>query len=126
MADQNPQGSGGSGLAPNVASLLCYLCTFVTGIIFLLIEKENKDVRFHAWQAIFLGAGSIVLQIGVVILTAIMGAISAALATIISLLGTLVYLGIFVIWIIAMVKAYQGQRWKIPFIGDLAEKQAAK
>ncbi len=126
MADQNTPGSGGSGLAPNVASLLCYLCTFITGIIFLLIEKENKEVRFHAWQAIFLGAGSIALQIAVAILTAIMGAISGALATVISLLGTLIYLGIFVIWIIAMVKAYQGQRWKIPFIGDLAEKQAAK
>ncbi|MBL7684970.1 MAG: hypothetical protein JNK65_02915, partial [Deltaproteobacteria bacterium] len=65
MADQNPasQGSGsagGSGLAPNVASLLCYVCSFVTGIIFLLIEKDNKDVRFHAWQAIFLGAGAFV------------------------------------------------------------------
>lgn len=126
MADQNTQGSGGSGLAPNVASLLCYLCTFITGIIFLLIEKDNKEVRFHAWQAIFLGAGSIVLQIGIAILTAIMSAISAALATIISLLAVLAYLGIFVLWIVAMVKAYQGQRWKIPFIGDLAEKQAAK
>lgn len=126
MADQNTQASGGSGLAPNVASLLCYLCTFITGIIFLLIEKDNKEVKFHAWQAIFLGAGSIVLQIAILILTAIMSAISGALATIISLLGTLVYLGIMVIWIIAMVKAYQGQKWKIPFIGDLAEKQADK
>lgn len=126
MADQNTPASGGSGLAPNVASLLCYLCSFITGIIFLLIEKDNKDVRFHAWQAIFLGVGAFVIQIAVAILSAILGAISGALATIVSLLGTLISLGIFVIWIVAMVKAYQGQRWKIPFIGDLAEKQAAK
>jgi uncharacterized membrane protein len=133
MADQIPSSGssgssagGGSGLAPNVASLLCYICTFVTGIIFLLIEKENKDVRFHAWQAILLGAAAFVIQIAVIILTAILGAISGALATIVSLLSTLIYLGIFVVWIICMVKAYQGQRWKVPFIGDIAEKQAAK
>lgn len=128
MAEQSSgsPAQGGSGLAPNVASLLSYLCTFVTGIIFLLIEKENKDVRFHAWQAILLGVGSIALQIVIVILTAILGAISGALATIFSLLGTLVYLLVFVLWIICMVKAYQGQRWKVPFIGDIAEKQASK
>src|SRR4029453_6796673 len=131
MADQipssTPPGSsggagGGSGLAPNVASLLCYVCTIVTGIIFLLIEKDNRDVRFHAWQAILLGAGAFVLQIGVTILTAILGAISGVLATIMWMLGMVVYLGIFVVWIMCMIKAYQGQRWKVPFIGDIAEK----
>lgn len=128
MADQTSgsQGSGGSGLAPNVASLLCYVCTFVTGIIFLLIEKDNKDVRFHAWQAIFLGAAAFILQIAVAILTAILSAIAGALGSIVSLLGMVVYLGFFVVWVICMVKAYQGVRWKVPFIGDLAEKQAAK
>ena len=134
MADQTPSstppassgGAGGSGLAPNVASLLCYVCTIVTGIIFLLIEKDNRDVRFHAWQAILLGAGAFVLQIGVTILTAILGAISGVLATIMWMLGMVVYLGIFVVWIMCMIKAYQGQRWKVPFIGDIAEKQAAK
>ena len=134
MADQIPSSTppssgsagGGSGLAPNVASLLCYVCTIVTGIIFLLIEKDNRDVRFHAWQAILLGAGAFVLQIGVTILTAILGAISGVLATIMWMLGMVVYLGIFVVWIMCMIKAYQGQRWKVPFIGDIAEKQAAK
>ncbi len=118
--------SGGSGLAPNVASLLCYICTFITGIIFLIIEKDNKDVKFHAWQAIFLGVASIALQIVITILSLILGQISSVLGMIIGLFGWVIYLGIFVIWIMAMIKAYQGQRWLIPFIGNLAEQQANK
>lgn len=120
------QASGGSGLAPNVASLLCYICTFITGIIFLIIEKNNRDVKFHAWQAIFLGVGSIAVQIVVTILSLILGQISSILGMIIGLVGWLVYLGIFVVWIIAMIKAYKGERWLIPFIGNLAEQQANK
>jgi uncharacterized membrane protein len=123
---QGSSGGGGSGLAPNVASLLAYLCTFVTGIIFLLIEKDNKEVKFHAWQAILLGAGAIALEIGLAILTAIMGAISGILATLFSILGTLVWLALIGVWIICMYKAYQGQHFKLPFIGDIADKQAAK
>jgi uncharacterized membrane protein len=118
--------SGGSGLAPNVASLLCYVCTFITGIIFLLIEKDNKEVKFHAWQAIFLGVASIALQIAITILTLILGQIASALAMIVGLVGWLVYLGIFVVWIVAMVKAYKGEHWLIPVIGNLAEQQANK
>jgi len=128
MADQNTPaaGSGGSGLAPNVASLLCYLCSFITGIIFLLIEKDNKEVRFHAWQSIFLGAAYFVVYIALTILSIIMGMMSAALATIFGLFGILAWLAFFILTIVCMVRAYQGQRWKVPYIGDIAEKQTAK
>ncbi len=121
-----PQSTGGSGLAPNVASLLCYICTFITGIIFLIIEKDNRDVKFHAWQAIFLGVAAIALQIVVTILSLILSQLSTVLGMIVGLVGWLIYLGIFVVWIIAMIKAYKGERWLIPFIGNLAEQQANK
>ncbi len=125
MSDQvpvsAPQGSGGSGLAPNVASLLCYVCSFVTGLIFLLIEKDNKEVKFHAWQSILLGAATVALYVAAGIL---------AVIPVIGFLGTLLYLatwlGYLAVWIISMVKAYQGEHWKIPVIGDIAEQQAAK
>jgi len=118
--------SGGTGLAPNVASALCYLCTFITGIIFLVIEKDNKDVKFHAWQAIFLGVAAFALQIIITILTLMMVHIALGLASVVSLIGYVVYLGIFAIWLIAMYKAYNGERWLIPVIGPLAEQQANK
>ncbi len=129
MTDQNSvqnNSNGGSGLAPNVASLLCYVCSFITGIIFLLIEKNDKNVRFHAWQAIFFGGAAIVVNIGFSIFTMILAAISGALAGIFSLLSMLVSLGILILWVVLMVKAYQGERWKIPYLGDLAEAQNNK
>lgn len=118
--------SQSSGLAPNIASLLCYVCTFVTGIVFLVIEKENKDVRFHAWQAIVFGAAALVVQIALSILGAILGTIAGFLGAIFAILSPIVWLVFFIFWIIAMIKAYQGERYKLPVLGDIAEKQANK
>lgn len=126
MADQGQPAGQSSGLAPNVASLLCYVCSFITGIVFLVIEKENKEVRFHAWQAIFFGVSIIAIQIAISILGAIFGAITAVLGAIVAILSPIVSLIFFIFWIICMVKAYQGEHYKLPFIGDLADKQAAK
>lgn len=126
MAEQGQVGSGGSGLAPNVASLLCYVCTFITGIVFLVIEKENRDVRFHAWQAIIFGVATVVVQIALSILGAILGTIASFLGAIFQILSPIVWLAFFIFWIIAMIKAYQGERYKLPLIGEMAEKQANK
>lgn len=127
MADQTPTQtppsapSGGTGLAPNVASLLCYLCTWVTGLIFLLIEKDNKDVKFHAWQAIFLGIAVFVAYLVIMIIGFI-----PYLGIVAMILNLVVWVGFLVVWIIAMIKAYQGQKWLIPIIGPMAEQQANK
>ncbi len=113
--------STGSGLAPNIASLLCYVCTIITGIVFLVLEKDNKEVKFHAWQAIFLGGFYFVCWIAFLILSQIpyIGIIS-------SILSIIVYIAVFVTWIVAMIKAYKGEHWLIPVIGPLAEQQANK
>lgn len=123
---ESSSGGHSSGLAPNVASLLCYVCTFITGIVFLVIEKENKDVRFHAWQAIIFGAAAVIVQIAFSILGAILGAIASFLGAIFAVLSPIVWLAFFIFWIIAMIKAYQGERYKLPLLGDMAEKQANK
>jgi len=124
VADQQPiptQGSGGTGLAPNVASMLCYLCTWLTGLIFLLIEKDNKTVKFHAWQAIFLGIALFAAYVVIMVIGFIpyIGLISLVLSLVL-------WIGFAVVWILAMVKAYQGQKWLIPVIGPMAEQQANK
>ena len=129
MADQTSgsQGSsGGSGLQPNVASLLCYLCGWVTGLIFLLIEKDNKDVKFHAWNAIAIDVVFLAIYIALAIVATIAGMISFGLAKIVWFLTTLVWLGYLAVKIVMMVKAYQGSKMKLPVIGDFVEKQAAK
>jgi len=123
MADtpNQPQKSGGTGLDTNVASGLCYLCGWVTGLVFLLIDKDNKEVKFHAWQSIFLSVFAMVLYIPLWILAQI-----PFMFFILPMIYALIYLGFFVLVIICMVKAFQGGRFKVPVIYDLAEKQANK
>jgi len=101
-----------TGLAANVAGLLCYVLGWISGLVFILIEKENKFVRFHAMQSIVtFGALTIVS-----IIISFIPFIGWILGWLISILG-------FILWIVLMVKAYQGQRYKLPWAGDFAEKQ---
>jgi len=116
--------NGTSGLAPNIAALLCYLCYPITGIIFLMIEKENKDVKFHAWQSVALGVAMIVVMIGLEMAAAIMGMIASVLGIIVGFFIPILMLATFILWIVCMLKAYQGERWRIPVIGDFAAKKA--
>ena len=121
---QTGSGGQGSGLAPNIASMLCYICMPITSIVFMLMEKENKDVQFHAWQATTFGVGWIVVVVALNILSMILVRIAGVLGVIMSILVPVLGLGVFILWIICLVKAYQGERWKIPYIGDFAEKKA--
>jgi len=119
-----PAKASSSGLEPNIAGALSYLFTWLTGLIFLLIEKEDKFVRFHAVQAIGLGIAWIVAWILLTVISAILPGI---LGTLVGILGWLaVGLGGLVVWLFMMFKAYQGQMVKLPIIGDIAEKEANK
>ena len=101
----------GMGMEQNVAGLLCYLVGWVTGLVFFLMEKENKFVRFHAMQ-------SIVVFGGLTVASLILGIIPV-IGWIVSWLIGIVAL---VLWILLMVKAYQNQMYKLPWVGDFAEK----
>src|SRR5699024_83642 len=99
-----------TGLDQNIAGLLCYLCWFITGIIFLLIEKENRFIRFHAMQSI---AVSVVLFVASIVLSfiPIIGWLIGLLLMPISL----------ILWIFMMYKAYNGEHYKLPIVGDFSE-----
>ena len=123
----SPTPAASSGMSNNVAGFLCYLVGWITGLIFLLIEpyKNDKTVRFHAFQSIFFNVALIAVYIGVFILSMILGLITKGLS--VFLMGPLlmiIWLGVLVIWIFLMVKAYNNQIFKLPVIGDLAAKQA--
>jgi uncharacterized membrane protein len=113
-------------MASNVAGLLAYILGFITGIIFLVIEpyKNDKFVRFHAFQSIFFNVALIVFWIAYMIVAGILGFISAGiLAMVMGLLSLLIWLAILAYWIFLMYKAYNKELYKVPFIGDLAAKQ---
>ena len=101
-----------TGLEANVAGLLCYVAGWISGLVFILIEKENKFVRFHAIQSIIVFG---VLSVASIVLGWI-PLLNVVIVPLISVLGL-------VLWIVLMVKAYQGEKYKLPWAGDLAEKQ---
>ena len=111
--EQRDLGKTSCGMKPNVAALLSYLLGFITGIVFFIIEKENKFVRFHAMQSIVVFGFLFVLGI---------------ILPFIPIIGWLLlpFLWIFdvVVWIVLMVKAYQGDHFKLPVAGDIAEQNS--
>jgi len=113
------QGSTSTGIKPNVAGLLCYLLGWVTGLIFFLIEKDNKFVRFHAMQSMIIFGALTILNIFFSMILSILG-IYVGFYFIFQLIGLVAL----VLWIVLMVKAYQGEKFKIPVAGDIAEQQA--
>lgn len=125
MAENKDLGKSSISLQPNIAGLLCYALGWLSGLVFYLIEKENKFVRFHALQSLVFFGALTVLGIGLGILSAIMAAIRlSALVPVIILLSNLIWLASLVVWILLMFKAYKGERFKLPIAGDIAEKNS--
>ena len=101
-----------TGLDENVAGLLCYVLGWVSGLVFVLLEQKSKFVRFHAMQSIYV-FGTLTVA-GIVI--GWIPFIGAVFAGLIGLFGV-------VLWIVLMIKAYQGAKFKVRWAGDFAEKR---
>lgn len=112
-----PTQSGAGGLTDNVAGLLAYV-TIIPAIIFLVIEPYNRNrfIRFHAFQSIF-------FFVAVIIVSVVMPFI-AVIPFFGVLLWALVCLAELILWLLLLFKAYSGEMWKLPVVGDIAEKQA--
>ena len=100
-----------TGLDENVAGFLCYLLGFITGIVFLIVEKESRFVKFHAKQftITFLGLFVISLLIGWI-----------------PVIGTLILIFSLILWLILMIKALQGKRYSLPIVGKMAEGKSGQ
>jgi uncharacterized membrane protein len=110
-----PEAESSTGMTANVAGLLCYVLTWVTGIVFVVLEKKSTFVKFHAWQSI-MTFGILTLAYIVLFWIPFVGWILAIL------IGILM----FILWIILLIQAGSGKMWKVPWAGDWAEKQANK
>jgi len=114
-----PAASPTEGLQENVAGLLCYLLGWLTGIIFLLIDKRPW-VKFHAAQSIVVFGGLTVLRIALLFLHGMAGGGFIGWG-ILSLIGVLIGLVMLVLWILLMVKAYQHETFRVPIAADIAD-----
>jgi uncharacterized membrane protein len=103
-----------TGLEENVAGFLCYLLGFITGIVFLVVEKKNSFVKFHAMQSTITFLGLFV----------IMGVLS--FIPIVNLLIVPIWILGLIVWLILMVKALRGERYSLPIVGKMAEEKAGK
>jgi uncharacterized membrane protein len=110
----------------NVASALCYVLGLLTGVLFLVLApyNQNRLIRFHAFQSIFMHIASIIVFIGLMIVMGVLHFIPFLGAILGLMLYPLVGLAFFVLWLMLIYKAYNGERWVLPIIGPLAEKQA--
>ena len=113
MAKTNRKGTTSLGIDENIEALLTYLLGWVTGIIFWIIEKKNKFVRFHAIQS----------TVTFLALT-ILGFAFTLIPFIGFFLGILIDIVSFILWVLLMFKAYHGEKYKLPIVGNFAEKNA--
>jgi uncharacterized membrane protein len=124
-ANPAPGANTTTGLPSNVAAALACI-PLIGGLVFYILEKHDQFVRFYAMQSIIFGGVWFLFNLASWILHVIFAVIPIvgwALAGLWIFVSALVHLGLFVIMIIAMVKAFSGVRWDIPYIGPIARKQ---
>src|SRR5690349_2368538 len=114
-----------SGLAPNIAGALAYLLGPITGLFFLVVEKQNQFVRFHAAQSIVVGVALIIISIVLTIFERILMMIPVLGWLVAILLSFGLSLGCFVLWLVLMYRAYQGREWEVPIAGEQARRMIA-
>ena len=118
--------SPGVGMTDNLAAALCYLFGFITGILFLVLApyNQNREIRFHAFQSIFLNIAWVALWIVITIILIPFRLIPFLGLFIAVVLQSVLGLGGFVCWLYMMFKTYNSEKIVLPVIGPMAEKQA--
>ncbi|PIV20990.1 MAG: hypothetical protein COS40_09690 [Deltaproteobacteria bacterium CG03_land_8_20_14_0_80_45_14] len=106
-------GQSSTGLDENVAGLLCYLLGFITGILFLVVEKKSRFVKFHAMQ-------STITFLSLFVISVVLGWIP-----IIGLLVYPIWILSLILWLVLMIKALQGKRYSLPIVGKMAEGKSS-
>ena len=115
-----------TGLDPNLAAALAYLAGPFSGILMLMVERANDDVRFHAWQAVVGLGGLGLLASGMLVLSFLTLLLSPVVFTVMYRLSYLLAIVWVVMWIVCLVKAFNGSRWMMPVAGRHAERLATR
>lgn len=100
-----------TGLDENVAGFLCYILGFITGIVFLVVEKKSSFVKFHAKQ-------STITFLGLFVVSFLIGWLPV--------IGTLILIVSLILWLVLMIKALQGKRYSLPLVGKMAEERSSQ
>jgi uncharacterized membrane protein len=114
-----------TGLSPRVAAVLCYAAAWASGLLLLAIERDSRYVRFHAWQSVLAFGTLTVLALGCWGLTILMAFLSPAAFRVMAWVTQAAWLLLLATWLVAIVQVAQGKRWKLPLVGNRAERWSA-
>lgn len=119
-------GRSSINIDPRIAAFLAYFLSifisFLGGLLFFLLEKENRFIRFHSLQSVFFNAAVIIISIALTIITVIIAFVPVVGALSAAVIWSIFIIGAFVVWILLMVKSIQGEYYKVPLIGDWADR----
>ena len=126
-----PEASGlagptSSGVEPRLSALLCYTAWWVSALVFLVIERQHRGVRFHAAQSLVLFGGLSMLIGFLSALSVAMLVVSAGAFQAVRLLVYLVWIGAVGLWLVLMLRTFNGETWRVPLVADLADRIAAR
>jgi len=121
---QTPTTTQSAGLSSNVAGALAYSLGLITGVLFYLLQKDDRFVRFHAMQSILVSVAYIIAAIGLTILETVLAFMPVPSWIVSGLLAVALSLGGFVLWVLLMVRAFQGREWEAPLVGRHARRQS--
>jgi len=124
MAGEKAPAPSGVSNDSKLFGALAYFLSIITGIVVYLMKKDDSYARFHAMQSILAGIAIIVVAIVLFIVEIILAIIPIVGWILSLLLGFVFYLGVFVLWIFLMWKAYSGEKYRLPIIGDQADKMS--
>jgi uncharacterized membrane protein len=115
-----------TGLDERLAAVLCYSVWWVTGGLFLLLEREDRTVRFHAAQSLILFGSISAVLVGAGALSALALLLSSDAYQLVRVVGNLLWAGAAVLWLVLMLRAWRGDVWRVPLIAALADHMAER
>ena len=118
--------SSSTGIDARLAAVLCYSLWWVTGLLFLILERRDRSVRFHAAQSLVLFGGLSLVLAGVGALSAVALLLSNQVYQIVQATGNVVWLGAAVLWLVLVLKAWRGETWRVPLFATLADRIVEK
>ena len=118
--------SSSTGIDARLAAVLCYSLWWVTGLLFLILERRDRSVRFHAAQSLLLFGGLSFILAAVGALSAVALLLSNQIYQIVQAAGNVVWVGAAVLWLVLVLKAWRGETWRVPLVATLADGIAAK
>jgi uncharacterized membrane protein len=118
--------SSTTGIDERLASVLCYSAWWITGLVFLVLERQHRGIRFHAAQSLVLFGALSLLLVGLGTFSALALMVSSQAYQAARALADVVWIGAAVLWLVLVVRAWRGETWRVPLVAALADRISAK